>query len=195
MAKLFASNQQIANIFTSISQIIWHNSPFIQYKQPRLNYNFRQYLEIILVAEKVFQMGIQKTLLQKSYELFVGIQTYTVKFTVADRQFECLETSLVYDSCNAEVASTSILKMSIEDITNMCSITDKLKFDVNKGTKKICFTNNFLRKTVGVFPSLKLQIMQTTLYIRSCLKKDSILPLWTKESISTWETATVAPVS
>ena len=119
MAKLFASNQQIANIVTSISQIIWHNSPFIQYKQPRLNYNFRQYLETILVAEKVFQMGIQKTLLQKSYELFVGMQTYTVKFTVANRQFECLETSLVYDSCNAEVASTSILKMSIEDITNM----------------------------------------------------------------------------
>ena len=140
-------------------------------------------------------MGIQKTLLQKSYELFVGMQTYTVKFTVANRQFECLETSLVYDSCNAEVASTSKLNMSIEDITNMCSITDKLKFDVNKGTKKICFTNNFLRKTVGVFPSLKLQIMQTTLYIRSCLKKDSILPLWTKESISTWETATVAPES
>ena len=136
MAKLFASNQQIENIVTSISQIIWHNSPFIQYKQPRLNDNFRQYLETILVAEKVFQMGIQKTLLQKSYELFVGMQTYTVKFTVANRQFECRETSLVYDSCNAEVASTSILNMSIEDITNMCSITDKLKFDVNKRTKK-----------------------------------------------------------
>lgn len=136
MAKLFASNQQVANIVTSICQIIWHNSPFIQYKQPRLNDNFRQYLETILVAEKLFQMGIQKTLVQKSYELFVGMQTYTVKFTVANRQFECRETSLVYDSCNAEVASTSILNMSIEDITNMCSITDKLKFDVNKRTKK-----------------------------------------------------------
>ena len=146
MAKLFASNQQVANIVTSISQIIWHNSPFIQYKQPRLNDNFRQYLETILVAEKLFQMGIQKTLLQKSYELFVGMQTYTVKFTVANRQFECRETTLVYDSCNAEVASTSILNMSIEDITNMCSITDKLKFDVNKRTKK-----NMLCVKLGFF--------------------------------------------
>ena len=88
MAKNLAANQQVANVGTPDAQIIWHNVPFIQYRQLRLNDNFRQYLETNLVAEKVFQMGIQKTPLQKSYELSVGMQTYTVEFTAANRQFE-----------------------------------------------------------------------------------------------------------
>lgn len=45
-------------------------------------------------------MGIQKTPLQKSYELAVEIKAYTVEFNAANRQFDRLEISLVYDKIN-----------------------------------------------------------------------------------------------
>ena len=37
------------------------------------------------IAEKSISHGIQKTLLQKSYELLAGVQSYTVAFTSANR--------------------------------------------------------------------------------------------------------------
>ena len=42
-------------------------------------------------------MGFKKAPLQKSYQLAVGAQSYTLEFTAANRQFGWLEISLVYD--------------------------------------------------------------------------------------------------
>ena len=45
-------------------------------------------------------MSIQKTSLQKLYELAVGTQSYTIEFTARNRQLDWLEISLVYDKSN-----------------------------------------------------------------------------------------------
>ena len=42
-------------------------------------------------------MNVNKMLLQNSYELVVGIQSFTVDLVVAKRQFDWLEISLVYN--------------------------------------------------------------------------------------------------
>ena len=42
-------------------------------------------------------MDFKKATLQKSYQLAVGAQSYTLEFTAANRQFGWLEISLVYD--------------------------------------------------------------------------------------------------
>ena len=42
-------------------------------------------------------MGIQKTLYQKTYELPVDSQEFTVVFKGCDRQFDWQEISLLYD--------------------------------------------------------------------------------------------------
>lgn len=49
------------------------------------------------ISKKVFRIGFEKAPLQKSYQLAVGAQSYTVEFTAANRRFGWLEISLVYD--------------------------------------------------------------------------------------------------
>ena len=70
---------------------------FIHFEQSRLNNNFRQFLETCLLAKKVFWMNVNKMLLQNSYELVVGIQSFTVDLAVAKRRFDWSEISLVYN--------------------------------------------------------------------------------------------------
>ena len=57
------------------------------YEQFRLNYIFRQYLGTSSLSKKFFQMVVKKTALQKSYEIAVGVQSYTIDFVAKSRQF------------------------------------------------------------------------------------------------------------
>lgn len=50
--------------------------PFIQYRQIKLNDIFRMYYETVLIPRKVFRMGVQKALYQKSFELGLSVQNY-----------------------------------------------------------------------------------------------------------------------
>ena len=50
--------------------------PFIQYRQIKLDDMFRMYYETVLIPRKVFRMGVQKALYQKSFELGVSVQSY-----------------------------------------------------------------------------------------------------------------------
>ena len=63
LSQLFESNKVVAII--ADSDVIWHDTPFIEYEQLRLNSNFRQYLETSVIPKKIFRMGTQKTSLQK----------------------------------------------------------------------------------------------------------------------------------
>ena len=78
-------------------QIVLLKAPMIQYEQLTLDTNFRQYLETMLFSAKVLRMGVQKTPYQKSYELQAGSQVFTVDFQGANRQFDWIEISLVYN--------------------------------------------------------------------------------------------------
>ena len=53
-----------------------------------------------MVFKKVLRMGVQKTPIQKKYEMSVGCDSITLDFLVSDRQFEWLEISLVFDKSN-----------------------------------------------------------------------------------------------
>ena len=55
------------------TQILWHNTPYIQYEQIRLDDKFRMYYEIALLLSKVFQVDVQKISNQKLFELGIGI--------------------------------------------------------------------------------------------------------------------------
>ena len=92
-------------------------------------------------------MGINKwILLLKSYELVIWGKSHTAEFTAADRQFGWLEISLidnksnqhktVYDSNNAEAASTTIQNVIIENTSNTYSTGNELKYDVDDVDEK-----------------------------------------------------------
>lgn len=76
---MFETNKQVIAIADTGVKIIHHKASFLQYKQLRLNNNFRWYLERSILARKVFRMTIQKHTSQKPYELSTGIQFYCSK--------------------------------------------------------------------------------------------------------------------
>ena len=145
LAKLFESNVKVANVAAPDAKIILHDTPFIQYKQFRLNDNFRQYSETSLLSKKVCLMGVKKTPLQKFYELGVELQSYTVDIVVENRQFDWLEIYLVYDnsekhttiydSYNLECVGTFIQNVSIENVSNTNNVANKLKCDISDATE------------------------------------------------------------
>ena len=55
------------------AKILWHNTPFIQYEQIRLDDKFRLYYATALMSKKVFQVDVQKISYQKLFELEIGM--------------------------------------------------------------------------------------------------------------------------
>ena len=135
-------------------QIVLLKAPIIQYEQLALNTNFRQCLEMILFSARVLQMGVQKTPYQKTYELLVGSQDFTVGFQCANRQFDWIEISLVYvesdkhltiyDSYNAECASKLIKSLEFANISKQYSSTNTLKFDIENDLQKHLLYKQFV---------------------------------------------------
>ena len=113
---------------TPAVQIVLLKAPMIQYEKLTLDTNFRQYYETTLFSAKVLRMGVQKTPYQKTYELQAGSQDFTVDFQGANRQFDWIEISLVYDksdkhltaydSYNAECASKFIKSLEFANISD-----------------------------------------------------------------------------
>ena len=122
-------------------KIIFTKASFIQYEQLLLDKNFRQYLETIMVSKTILRMGAQKTPIQKTYEINVGQDSINTDFLGLNRQFDWLESSLVfdksnkyfstYDSYNVESAAMYIKSLKLSNFTEIYSLGDEKKYDVN----------------------------------------------------------------
>ena len=147
--KLFESRKVVAAngaIPALDAQIIFTRAPFLQYEQILLDKNFRQHLETIMVSKKFLRMGAQKTPIQKSYEIQKRSKTLNVEFLGANRQFDWLEISIVpeksdkhssiYDSYNREMASQLIKSVKLINFSDLYSLTNEKKFDVDNLTQR-----------------------------------------------------------
>ena len=82
-------------------------------------------------------MGTQKTPLQKTYEIHTGQDSIHVDFLGANRQFDWIELSLVYnksdkhtmiyDSYNHELAAKWIKSVRLSNFTEIYSLTNEKK--------------------------------------------------------------------
>ena len=146
MKRLFESRKVLA-IPAPDGKIIFTKAPYIQYKQILLDKYFRQYLETIMVSKKILRMGTQKTPLQKTYEINVGQDFLDIDFLGANRQSDWIEISLVYDksdkhtviiydSYNFEMTSKRIKSVRLTNFTEMYSLTNEKKYDIDKLTQK-----------------------------------------------------------
>ena len=136
------------------AKIILKSTPYLLYTQFKLDTNFRNYLETALVSESKLRTGIQKTRYQKSYELIAGAQSRTINFNNALKQFSFLEISLVYDrsdkhlsiydSYNAEVASTQIKSIKLQNASNTYSEFNTVKFDLEDEEDRYTLYNAFV---------------------------------------------------
>ena len=67
--RLFQTNIQAVAINAPDTAVLWHGRPYIQSEQVRLDENFRQYFEGIIISNKTLRAGMQKTSYQKNYEI------------------------------------------------------------------------------------------------------------------------------
>ena len=61
-----------------------------------LDKNVMQYLETITVSKKILRVGVQKTPIQKTYEISTGSDSINIEFLGSNRQFDWLEISIVF---------------------------------------------------------------------------------------------------
>ena len=86
-------------------------------------------------------MGTQKTLTQKIYEINFGQDSLDIDFLGANRQFDWIELSLVYDksdkhttiynSHNIAMASKKIQSVKLTNFTEIYRLTNEKKFDID----------------------------------------------------------------
>ena len=143
MNKLFETNKKAAAIPEEPNALIkFHDRPYIAYEEINLTKTMDIYLSGILRSEQALRMGVLPSPYQQEFEIATGTQSLTVTFKGAQRQFEWLEISLVYDksyqhltiydSYDLELAAKLIKSVKFENTSTTYSLTGKLEYDVNK---------------------------------------------------------------
>ena len=111
----------------------------MQYEQIRIDENFRQYFEGIVMSNKTLRTGMYKTPYQKNYKINSGASSYKVEFIGTNRLFDYLDISLVYDKSDAhktiydsydlELASTLTKNVKLGNASNNYSLSNDIYFD------------------------------------------------------------------
>lgn len=66
MKKLFESKKHVTSIGAPDAKIIFSKAPFLFILPDK---NFKQYIETIIISKGIFRIGIQKSRLEKTYEM------------------------------------------------------------------------------------------------------------------------------
>ena len=99
-------------------------------------------------------MEAQKTPLQKTYEISVGQDSLDVEFLGSNRQLDWLKILVVheksnnhttiYDSCNRELAAQIIQSLRLSNFTEIYSLTNEKKYDVDNLTQRHLLYKQFV---------------------------------------------------
>ena len=107
-----------------------------------------------MVSKQILRMGTQKTPTQKTYEINVGQDSLDIEFLGLQRQFDWLELSTVYDksdkhttiydSYNIELAAKTIKYVKLSNFTEIYSLTNEKKYEIDNLTKKHLLYKQFV---------------------------------------------------
>ena len=138
-------------------------TPYLMYEQLTLSETFHKYISKIINSKRVLRTGIQKTPMQKTYEINVGSQSHVVDFTGASRQFSFIEIGLTldkieqhnnpYDSYNFELAATMIGSVQLENLNNRYGELNR-KYDLTDEHDKYLMYRYFVAWATGGGPSV-----------------------------------------
>ena len=138
-------------------------TPYLMYEQLTLSETFHKYISKIISSKRVLRTGIQKTPIQKTYEINVGSQSHVVDFTSASRQFSFIEIGLTfdkseqhnnpYDSYNFELAATMIGSVQLENLNNKYGELNR-KYDLTDEHDKYLMYRYFVAWATGGGPSV-----------------------------------------
>ena len=147
MNKLFESNKKVTPILENPDALIqFYDRPYISYQEINLTKGADIYFTGILRSETALRQGVLPSPYQQLFEINTGTQSCTCTFKGAQRQFDWLEISIVYDksfqhttiynSYDLEIASKLIKIIKFENTSRTYSLTGKLSFDLEKDDDK-----------------------------------------------------------
>ena len=113
---------------------------YISYQEINLTQGVNIYFNGILRSETALRQGVLPSPYQQLFEINTGMQDFTCTFKGAQRQFDWLEISIVYDksyqhttiydSYDLELAAKLIKTIKFENASTTCSLTGKLSYDL-----------------------------------------------------------------
>ena len=147
MNRLFESNKKLTTIPDNPDAFInVYDRPFIAYQEINLTQAADLYFTGILRSETALRQGVLPASYQQLFEIAQGTQSFTCTLKGAQRQFDWLEISIVwdksfqhttiYDSYDVELASKIIQTIKFENTTTTYSLTGKLLYDFEKDDDK-----------------------------------------------------------
>ena len=147
MNKLFESQKKVTAVPENPNVLIqFHDRPYISYQEINLTKGVDTSFTGILRSETALRQGVLPSPYQQLFEINTGTQSCTCTFKGAQRQFDWLEISIVYDksfqhttiynSYDLEIASKLIKIIKFENTSRTYSLTGKLSFDLEKDDDK-----------------------------------------------------------
>ena len=172
-SKLFETKAKLANLASGAAAALptdppdaspyFFATPYLLYEQFTLSETFHKYISKIINSKRVLRTGIQRTPMQKTFEINVGSQLHVVDFTGASRQFSFIEISLTfdkseqhnnpYDSYNFELAATMIGSVQLENLNNKYGELNR-KYDLTDEHNKYLMYRYFVAWATGGGPSV-----------------------------------------
>ena len=147
MNKLFETNKKLAAVPATPDALInIYDRPYISYQELKLTEASDVYLSGILRSGTALRQGILPSPYQQLFEINTSKASFMCTFKGAQRQFDWLENSIVYDksyqhttiydSYDLELAAKLIQTIKFENTSTTYSITGKLFFDLEKDQKR-----------------------------------------------------------
>ena len=141
--KVLAANAAIPKVN---AEIIFTKAPYIQYEQILLDKNFRQHLETILVSKKNIKNGCSKNPNTKNMRNKKRLRLTKCRIFRFKQIIWWIEISIVpdksdkhttiYDSYNREMAAQLIKSLRLSNFTEIYSLTNEKKYDVDNLTQR-----------------------------------------------------------
>ena len=155
--KLFESNKIAAAIpEVPDAHINFFARPYISYQEISLTQQAGLYQNGILRSRTALRQGVVPAPFQQEFEVAVGTQNFTCLFQGAQRQFDWVEISIVYDksyhhetiydSYDVELATKLIKNIKFDNASTTYSLTGQIEYDLTKEDDK-----NTLYKMLAAF--------------------------------------------
>ena len=147
MNKLFETSKKLAAVPAMPGPLInIYNRPYISHQELKLTETSDVYQSGILRSETALRQSVLPSPYQQLFQINTVTQSFTCTFKGVQRQFDCLEISIVfdksyqhatiYDSYDLQLAAELIQTIKLENTSTTYSITGKLFFDLEKDKEK-----------------------------------------------------------
>ena len=119
-----------------------YDRPYISYQEINLTKGTDIYFTGIWRSETALRQGVLHSPYQQVFAVNTGTQDFTCTFKGAQRLFDWLEISIIYDksyqviSYNLELAAKLIKSIRFESTSNTYSLTGLLSYDLEKEDDK-----------------------------------------------------------